>query len=290
MTIAWNEIGEKIYEGGLDRGVFYPKTGPGVPWNGLRAVDEADSAGAAKSYFIDGQKYYQEVSPGDFQATITAYTYPPEMDPYIGNGQISGGVLVDNQRQKSFGMSYRTMIGNDVFGADFGYKLNLVYNALATPSSKSFSSLGEKLEPTDLAWDITTTPVKIPGFRPSAHLTFDSRYVSNFAMLVIERILYGYFEDPRLPGPEELDILPLRQRQIIIAGYPDPSLLPPYAREGDVVFSQSDSGVYSIGEPSPDVRPVFVLSTADPEQLPASAMPGDIVYVESSGGLFRIGG
>lgn len=287
--LTWNDVGERIFESGVNRGVLYPENGPGVVWNGLISANVGADGGLPRTVYMDGVPVRKDGMPADFKGRIEAFTYPLEFERADGTWLHESGIAADGQVPESFGLSYRTRIGNDTLGGNFGYKTHLIYNAVVPPTDKAYTTVGETLEPSTFSWDIEATPVAIPGFRPTAHLTFDSRHVSNFAMMVLERILYGYYEDPRLPLPSELATLPLTQRQIIVVGYPDKRLLPSFAKEGDTVFSQSDHGVYSLGSQNPSVRPVFVLANADPDLLPDTAYPGDIVYVDSTGMLYKVG-
>lgn len=203
--ILWSTVGTRFYEAGVDRGVLYIDSLAGVPWIGLIAVDENPVVGERREYYIDGEKYLNLSSKDDFEATIRAYTYPVEFSQCDGTAQVRTGLFFTQQRRKSFGFSYRTLVGNDTEGTDHGYKLHIVYNALATPSTRSAASFSDSIEPSDFTWNLTTKPFTVSGHASTAHVIVDSRYTNEFAMSVIEDILYGSdTEISRLPTPQEL--------------------------------------------------------------------------------------
>lgn len=203
--IAWNTAGSRFYEAGVDRGVLYIDSFAGVPWIGLISVDETPSGGEAKPYYVDGIKYLNISNAEEFEATIRAYTYPVEFSQCDGTARIRPGLFFGQQQRKSFGFSYRTKIGNDTSGSDYGYKLHLVYNALATPSSRTASSYGESAEASDFNWNLTTKPVAVSGYSPTAHIVVDSRFTHPLTVAAIENILYGNdLTVARLPTAQEL--------------------------------------------------------------------------------------
>lgn len=291
MSIEWDKIGERKYETGTDRGVLYPKSAPGVPWNGLLAVRERSVGDATTPYYYDGQKYLNEPAPTDFEATIDAFTYPDEFEVCQGSDSFEIGMFVSQQRQEEFGLSYRTMVGNDLEGSDHGYKVHLVYNALAVPSEKAYASINGSVAPSTFSWAITTTPVEWTGLRPSAHLVADSTKVSPFGMTVLESILYGLYNDARLPDPSEFAAIPWESRYIIVIEHPNADLLPDWALPGDTVFSISDTSAYSVDvPPSDESRPVFVVDDISDIDYELEGMyPGDLVYDESTGTIYKLG-
>lgn len=203
--IAWNAAGSRFYEAGVDRGVLYIGTAAGVPWSGLISVDENPTGGEAKPYYIDGEKYLNMSSNEEFEATIRAYTYPVEFSECDGSSRVRDGLFFGQQGRKTFGFCYRTKIGNDLNGVDHGYKLHLVYNALATPSSKSISTFGDSPEASDFSWNLSTKSRKVSGYRSTAYVVVDSRYTHPVTLGSIEDILYGSDSGiSRLPTPEEL--------------------------------------------------------------------------------------
>lgn len=208
--LKWDQIGERIYETGLDHGVLYPvsKAGTydkGVAWNGLSAVNESPSGAEANPVWADNIKYLNLISAEDFGATVEAYTYPPEFEECDGSAEIAPGVTIGQQSRKMFGMSYRTLIGNDVDGQDHGYKLHLIYGAQASPSEKNRATINDSPEAVSFSWELSTTPVDVPGFKPTAHLTVDSTKTDPAKLKALEDILYGSeTAEPRLPMPEEV--------------------------------------------------------------------------------------
>lgn len=202
--LVWNAVGERFYEAGVDRGVLYVD-GQGYAWNGLVSVDQSPTGGEAKAYYVDGVKYLNISSREEFEATIDAFYSPPEFDACDGVGFVAQGLFATQQRRKSFGLSYRTRIGNDLNGEDHGYKIHLIYNALAAPSNRSYSSLGESAEAPLLSWGLTTKPIDVPGVSKTAHLVIDTTKAAPYSVQVLEEILYGSeVNTPRLPEPAEL--------------------------------------------------------------------------------------
>lgn len=208
--IVWDKVGERFYETGTDRGVLYPQeTGglypKGVAWNGLTAISESPSGAEATAIYADNQKYLNLVSAEDFGGTIEAYTYPDEFGACNGEASLTEGVTIGQQKRKAFGLSYRTLLGNDVDGTDYGYKIHLVYGALAAPSEKAYASVNESPEAMTLSWEFTTTPVAVTGFKPIAHLEINSTKVTPEQLAAIEAVLYGSeSEEARLPLPDEV--------------------------------------------------------------------------------------
>lgn len=209
MKITWDNVGERFFEAGVEKGVLYPFTDNkykgGVPWNGLTAVTESPSGAEPTALWADDIKYLNLMSNEDYNATIEAYTYPKQFEECDGSKEIAPGVVIGQQKRKTFGFSYVTKVGNDVDGVDHGYKLHLVYGCLASPSEKGHSSVNESPEAMTLSWSVSTTPVTVPGFKPTATVTINSKTVNADELAALEAILYGSEEaEPRLPLPEEL--------------------------------------------------------------------------------------
>lgn len=204
--IVWGVTGTRNYEAGVDRGVLFPpNAAPGVAWNGLTTVNETPSGGEPTAYYMDGIKYLQLASSEEFNATIEAFSAPPEFGPCDGTANIFAGLFLTQQPRKQFGFSYRTLNGNDVAGTDYGYKIHLVYNALAKPSSRNNQSLGSDVNALALSWDITTVPPALTYAMPTAHLVISSLDSLPLHLQMIETILYGTDSvAPRLPSPTEL--------------------------------------------------------------------------------------
>lgn len=209
--ITWDQTGERIYETGVDHGVLYPygsseaPYGTGVAWNGLTNVTESPSGAEPSPIYADNIKYVNLMSTEEYGATIEAYTYPDEFAECDGSKELAPGVYAGQQARKTFGMSYRTKIGNDVDGEDHGYKLHLIYGALAAPSERSYATVNDSPEATTFSWEITTTPVEVTGGKPTACITIDSTKVDKTKLDALEKILYGDgATGPKLPLPDEV--------------------------------------------------------------------------------------
>lgn len=207
--LVWDQTGERLYETGVDHGVLYPQEAglypKGVAWNGLTAVTESPSGAEATPLYADNIKYLNLMSAEEFGATIEAYTYPDEFAECDGSAALATGVYIGQQARKTFGMSYRTLLGNDVESNDHGYKLHLIYGALAAPSEKGYTTVNDSPEAITFSWEVTTTPVNVTGFKPTASVTIDSTKVDAEKLAALEAILYGSeSEEARLPLPDEV--------------------------------------------------------------------------------------
>ena len=207
--LVWDQTGERLYETGVKYGVLYVQEGAaypkGVAWNGLTAVTESPSGAEATALYADDIKSLNLMSAEEFGATIEAYTYPDEFMACDGSASLSDGVYIGQQARKSFGLCYRTTIGNDVVNNDYGYKLHLIYGALASPSEKAYSTINDSPEAITFSWEVSTTPVNVTGHKPTACLTIDSTKVSPEKLAALEEILYGKEQaEPRLPLPDEV--------------------------------------------------------------------------------------
>lgn len=203
--LVWGSTGQRYFETGIDRGVFYPKVGPGVAWNGLTGISEKPDGGSPRPFYADGFKYLNLSSAEEYAASLTAFSAPAEFAACDGTQSIRNGLFITQQRRQQFGLSYRTKVGNDEDGLDHGYKIHLVYNALASAASRNYKSSSNTGEAMGLSWEITTTPPEVTGYRPSAHFVIDSRYTPESIMIDLESILYGTFEtEPRLPEVSEI--------------------------------------------------------------------------------------
>lgn len=219
--LIWDKTGERFYETGVDRGVLYPLSSlgtytPGVAWNGLTGVSESPSGAEATDLYADNIKYLSMRSAETFGATVEAYTYPPEFEQCDGSATLVTGVTVGQQARKTFGLCYRTLLGNDIDGNDHGYKLHLIYGATASPSERSYASVNDSPEAITFSWEIATTPVNVTGFKPTASITIDSTKADPDCLAALEEILYGKDPttpegddgvDPRLPLPDEVKTL-----------------------------------------------------------------------------------
>lgn len=208
--IKWNEVGSRIYETGVQKGVLYllnedGQYGNGVAWNGLTAVNESPSGAEPTPLYASDSKYIELMSAEEFGASIEAYTYPDEFEACDGSAELSTGIAIGQQPRKMFGLCYRTTIGNDVAGAEYGYKLHLIYGAKAAPTEKGYTTINDSPEAITFSWELTTTPVEVPGFKPTASITIDSTKVTPANMAKIEAMLYGGTNgEAKMPLPSEL--------------------------------------------------------------------------------------
>ena len=208
--LVWDKTGERLYETGVKQGVLYPQavggTYPkGVAWNGLTNITESPSGAEATALYADDIKYLNLVSAEEFGGTIEAYTYPDEFAECDGSAALTEGVFIGQQDRKTFGLCYRTTLGNDVDSNGHGYKLHLIYGALAAPSEKAYATINDSPEAITFSWEFKTTPVNVTGHKPTASLTLDSTKVSETKMAALEKVLYGDGEtEARLPLPDEV--------------------------------------------------------------------------------------
>ena len=216
--IVWDKTGERFYETGVKQGVLYPigtnGTYPkGVAWNGLTAVTESPSGAEPTPLYADDIKYLNLMSNEEFGATIEAYTYPEEFGQCDGSASLATGVNIGQQSRKTFGLCYRTTLGNDTDGNDYGYKLHIIYGALAAPSEKAYATINDSPEAITFSWEVTTTPVAVDGFKPTSHIEIDSTKADKSKLAALEAILYGKDPtsestqdgaEPRLPLPDEI--------------------------------------------------------------------------------------
>lgn len=208
--LVWDKTGERFYETGVKNGVLYVQDGSGaypkgVAWNGLTAVTESPSGAEATALYADDIKYLELMSNEEFGATIEAYTYPEEFGVCDGSASLADGVTIGQQARKAFGLCYRTVIGNDVLGNDLGYKLHIIYGCKATPSEKAYATVNDSPEAITFSWEVTTTPVEVEGFKPTATVVIDSTKVDAEALADLEAKLYGSdSEEASLPLPDEI--------------------------------------------------------------------------------------
>lgn len=207
--LIWDKTGERLYETGVDKVVLYKAANGeykgGVAWNGVTAINKSPSGAEATPLYADNIKYLNLVSAEELGLSIEAYASPEEFDECDGSASIAAGVSIGQQARSTFGLSYRTKIGNDVEGADYGYKIHLTYGCLASPSETAYSSVNDSPEAASLSWEISTTPVEVPGFKPTASVEINSTKCDPEQLAALEAILYGSeTEEARLPLPEEL--------------------------------------------------------------------------------------
>lgn len=199
--IQWGEGGTRLFETGVDRVVLFPHSGGGVPWNGVRSIKEAPTGSEVTPTYIDGHKYFRNRVVESFAFQLEAFTYPHEFSEYDGYQSNFFG----QQRRREFGLAYRTLVGDDISGTNAGYKLHLVYNCLADPSSRNADTLKDQVDSSNFVWDVTTRPVMVPDTKGTAHLIIDSRIAHEWTLEALENEIYGSPEkEPRLPSPEEI--------------------------------------------------------------------------------------
>lgn len=218
--IIWDNSGDRLYETGVNNAVLYTQTNGaytnGVAWNGITAITESPSGAEASPLYADNIKYLNLMSAEEFGATIEAYTYPNEFAECDGTAELCDGVSIGQQKRSTFGLSYKTTVGNDIDGSDHGYKLHLIYGALAAPSEKAYATINDSPEAITFSWEVSTTPVNVTGKKPTASLTIDSTKADVTKLAALEVILYGKNPttgggtdgtEPRLPLPDEIAAL-----------------------------------------------------------------------------------
>lgn len=210
FKLAWNQIGTKTYETGVDRGVLYVRgadgTYPeGVAWQGITNISESPSGAEPTPLYADNIKYLNLMSVEELGATIEAYTYPDEFAVCDGSAELSKGISIGQQSRETFGLCYRTVLGNDTVGNEYGYKIHIIYGALASPSEKGYETINDSPDAITFSWELTTTPVEVSGFKPTASVTIDSTKCDAAKIAELEEILYGKGEtEARLPLPDEI--------------------------------------------------------------------------------------
>jgi hypothetical protein len=249
--LVWDQVGQRFYETGVDHGVLYIPDGSGaytngVAWNGLVSVSEAPSGAEANAQYADNIKYLNLFSAEEFGATIEAFTYPDEFAQFDGLGVPTPGVMIGQQSRRGFGLSYRTKVGNDIDGDDAGYKLHLVYGCQASPSEKAYNTINDSPEPITFSWEVTTTPVAVPGMKPTSIITVDSTKVDPDALAALEGLLHGTAgTDPSLPLPAT--VISLFEGTVTVVNATEPA----YDDATDTITIPAVTGVtyYIDGEP-----------------------------------------
>jgi len=243
-ALIWDTVGERFYETGCDHGVLYRINPSGVydtgfAWNGLVSVTESPTGAESTKTYADNIPYLNLISIEEFEATLEAYTYPDEFAECDGSAQPESGVLIGQQPRKLFGLSYRTRVGNDLEGTELGYKLHLVWNAYAAPSEKAYNTINDSPEAITFSWDLTTTPVPMTDFKPTASMTIDSTKVDATALATLEAMIYGSVGvDPLLPTPD--DVLALFAGSVTTTAMPT---APSYDSGTDIVTIPTITGV-----------------------------------------------
>lgn len=207
--LKWDEVGERNYETGVNKVVLYPFAdnayGNGVAWSGVTGITESPSGAEATALYADNVKYLNLISTEELSATIEAYTYPDEFAECDGSAEIANGVMIGQQARKTFGLAYKTTVGNDTESNAYGYKLHIIYGCLAKPSEKSYSTINDSPEAITFSWEVSTTPVAVSGLKPTASIVIDSKKANPEKLAALEKILFGSTEaDARLPLPDEI--------------------------------------------------------------------------------------
>lgn len=208
--LVWDQSGDRLFETGVSNGVLYVRNSAGeyprgVPWNGLTAVTESPSGAEATPLYADNIKYLSLMSNEEFGATIEAYTYPDEFAECDGSAELGTGVMIGQQTRKYFGLAYKTVIGNDTEGNAHGYKIHLIYGAQAAPSEKAYATINDSPEAITFSWELTTTPIEVTGFKPTASLVIDSTKIDAASLASIEALLFGTESaEASLPTPDEI--------------------------------------------------------------------------------------
>ncbi|WP_347224109.1 hypothetical protein [Bacteroides congonensis] len=222
MKLKWDQTGERIYETGVSNGVLYVQKANGsydngVAWNGLSTVTESPSGAESNAIYADNIKYLALTSAEEFGATVEAYTYPDKFAECDGSAEVADGVMIGQQDRKAFGMAYKTIVGNDTEKNAHGYKLHMIYGATAAPSEKGYSTVNDSSEPITLSWELSTTPVEVTGYKPTATLVIDSTKANSEKLKALEDILFGSDEtEARLPMPNE--VISLMKEDVQVAG------------------------------------------------------------------------
>lgn len=287
-ALTWDQVGERLFETGVDHGVLYllDNTGvypEGVPWNGLTTVTESPSGAEASAQYADNIKYLNLISAEEFGATIEAFTYPEEFAQCDGTATPEPGVAVGQQGRRVFGLVYRTRVGNDIEGPDHGYKLHLIYGAQAAPSEKAYATINDSPEAISFSWEVTTTPVSVTGHKPTSQITIDSTKVDADALAALEEQLFGDADnDARLPLPDEVIGFfsgAITQVQMTVANSPS------YNGATHVVTLPNVTGIdWTInGEPAePGAQPAMAVgesSMVEAHAEPGYAIDGDNDWV-----------
>lgn len=211
--LNWDVVGERQYETGIRNTVLFPLSDAGaydlgVAWSGVTAITESPSGAESNPFYADDIKYLDIRSVEEFGGTIEAYMFPTEFNECNGFKEIAPGVVISQQSRRMFGLCYRTVIGNDLKGDDYGYKLHFVYGATAAPSESAYASISDSPEPIAMSWEFTTTPVSVAGHKATAHLEISSLTANPEKLAALEAIIYGTEDaEPRLPLPEEIATL-----------------------------------------------------------------------------------
>lgn len=223
--LTWDSLGQHFFESSVDRGVLYVTGEDGVSWNGLISVSENPSGGAPVPYYIDGVRYVNGPSPEEYQATLSAFTYPDAFESCDGSAELNPGLFIQHQPRKPFSMSYRTKVGNDIQGDEYGYKIHLIYNATVAPSPRDYATSSDQVALASFAWPISVVPPQISApYKSTGHVIIDSTKMDAISLATLEDILYGSGSDaPRMPDLDELIVLTTPSSEFIVTDFGDGS-------------------------------------------------------------------
>lgn len=208
--LVWDETSKRLYETGVKNCVLYVRdeagTYPkGVAWNGVTSISESPSGAESTPLYADDIKYLNLLSAEEFGATLEAYTYPDEFAECDGSAELTKGVMLGQQKRKTFGLAYKTTLGNDTDGNDYGYKLHIIYGCTAKPSEKQYSSINDSPEAVTMSWEIETTPINVTDFKPTSYICIDSTKADPTKLATLEGMLFGTAEaEAKLPLPDEI--------------------------------------------------------------------------------------
>jgi hypothetical protein len=203
-ALTWDEVGERFYRSGIDKGVLFLQDGRVAVWNGLIGIEESPNS-ELKSYFLDGVKYLETLIPSDFVGKLKAFTYPDEFEEVSGLAIVAPGFQVHDQSPKSFNLCYRVKVGNDIEGEEYGYQIHILYNILAKSDTIPYSTQAESVSPTEFSWNLSGTPQKVINLKPTSHISIDSRTTPPEVLALIEATLYGTeTNQPMLPSITEI--------------------------------------------------------------------------------------
>ena len=281
-ALVWDQVGERVYETGVDHGVLYIPDAEGdyvegFAWNGLTTVTESPSGAEATAQYADNIKYLNLISAEEFGATIEAFTYPEEFAQCDGTAVPEAGVMVGQQGRRVFGLVYRTQLGNDIDGTDHGYKLHLIYGAQAAPSEKAYATINDSPEAITFSWEVTTTPVPVTDLKPTALLVIDSTVVDADALALLEAELFGDVgNDARLPAPDE--VIAFFSGTVTVVDMGTPAKHPTYNAGTHVVTIPTVTGVqFKIN--GVDVSPgaQAAMTVGQTSDVTAHALPGYVL-------------
>jgi len=258
--LTWDNPNERYYAHGLDRGVLYIPGRDPIPWNGLTGFDEG-SGGVTSMLYRDGVVYLADVDASDFTGQLTTLFYPNAFGECVGIPEAADGFFVDNQKPKRFGFSYRTLVGSGTKGDMFGYQIHMVYNCMASIGSRNRKTIGANTDPTEFSFDIVCTPVKLPGYRPTAHYVIDTRDMSSATIVELENILYGDGVTPGvLPVPEVIfDILNFGAA-IVVTSYANGTFMVEASNANIDMLDDYHFQVNNINSTVPDVNGEYIIS------------------------------